>query len=117
MAMSNDQTDDDGALGRDAVACAPMFSVTAEEAERGLGLQEEIGQLDGQLTDGEAGIFGGLWVEHSPEFKVKVGFTENGTSTLSKYATSSDLGEVIEVVDVTRTLAYAVVAAGQAEQC
>ena len=103
IAMSHDQADGRG-FERDAEAYAEMFDVSLAEARERLRLQEEIGSLDGKLTDGEAATFGGLWVEHSPAFKVKVGFTENGAATLSRYEKSDDLGRALETVDVTYTL-------------
>ena len=67
-------------------------------------MQAEAGKLGAALTSGEGTTFGGLWIEHSPEYAVKVAFTGDGESTLEGYDISSGLAGVIDVVEVDTSL-------------
>lgn len=96
-------TTDDGALSRDAQEYADDFGVSLDEATRRLSLQDEVGKLGASLTSGEADTFGGLWIQHTPTFKVKVAFTSNGTESLSRYEKGKALSEALEVVSVDTT--------------
>lgn len=60
----------------DAAAYAADHGVTLEEALRRLDLQETIGDLDAQLTKEEISHFGGLSIEHQPEFQVTLRSTD-----------------------------------------
>ncbi len=94
----------DGALRRDAASYAADFGVSETEALRRLRLQDEIGSLDEKVAEGDSSTFGGLWIQHTPDYKVKVAFTENGSSKLSEYETSSDLSGDLEVVSVSASM-------------
>ncbi len=94
----------DGGLARDAESYASDTGVSEEEALRRLILQDEVGDLNAQLVSGEQGAFGGLWIEHTPEFKVVVGFTDEGAARLSRYEKSTALREVLETADVDISL-------------
>ncbi len=87
-----------------AQSYADDYGVSVEEAQKRLGLQAEAGELGASLTSGEGATFGGLWVEHTPQYAVKVAFTENGDSTLNGYQVSSALAGVIDVVAVDTSL-------------
>ena len=106
VAMGNDQSDtaDDGALARDAQSYADDYGVSVAEARQRLELQIEAGRLGAALTANEGETFGGLWIEHRPRFKVKVGFTGGGDETLSQYEKSADLAGAIESVVVDTML-------------
>ena len=69
-------------LCRDAQQYAEEMGVDVEEAMRRLALQDPIGELNATLAARESDTFGGLWVEHQPEYKVVVLFTRNGEETL-----------------------------------
>ena len=84
-------------FGPEAQSYAEDFGVTVDEARRRLGLQEEIGQLDSDLSTGEANTFAGLWIQHEPEFSVIVKFTENGTDTIRPYVDGGDLEDLVQV--------------------
>lgn len=61
--------------------------VTLAEAQRRMRLQhrEDIGRLGQTLKAREAATFGGLWIQHQPEWKVIVTFTRDPEATLRKY--------------------------------
>lgn len=63
-------------LLEDAAAYAGRFGVGTDEALRRLQLQQEIGDLDADLAVAERAAFAGLWIEHSPTFRVVVRFTD-----------------------------------------
>jgi hypothetical protein len=75
---------------------AQRFDIPIEEAGRRLDLQEEAGKLQVELNNKEAGTFVGLWIEHSPAFKIVVQFTLDGNDTIKPYL-SPDLAAVVEV--------------------
>lgn len=61
--------------------------VTLAEAERRMAIQGSnvAGNLQQRLRAGEASTFAGLWVEHQPEYRVKVAFTRDAAATLARY--------------------------------
>lgn len=63
------------ALLQDAAAYAAANNVSRDEAVRRLSLQAEIGRLEATLEKQEPG-FAGLWIEHSPQFRVVVRFQD-----------------------------------------
>lgn len=77
---------------------AKHFGVTVDEAVRRFELQDMTGRLDEEVTTREAETFAGLWIEHTPEFKVVVLFTRNAEETIKPYLQSyPELAEIIEV--------------------
>src|SRR5215212_6772748 len=53
-------------------------------------ISDIAGRLDADLTVNETETFAGLWIEHSPEFKIVVLFTENPQQTLQPYLSKDD---------------------------
>lgn len=49
---------------RDATQYSQQFNVSVDEARKRLDQQFEIGMLNAALTEQEARVFGGLWIEH-----------------------------------------------------
>lgn len=91
----------------DAAVYAEAYGVTVEEGRRRLELQNNggIGELETELNNNEKETFAGLWLEHTPEFKVVVTFTRDGGKTIKKYVTEdSPLAEIIEVRNLEVTL-------------
>ncbi len=60
------------AMRRDAEMYARMVGVNVDTAVARLGLQDEIGELNATLISQEGDIFGGLWVQHTPEYKIHI---------------------------------------------
>ena len=89
------QTEDP--FGPEAQSYAEDFGVTVNEARRRLGLQEEIGQLDSDLSAGEASTFAGLWIQHEPKFSVIVKFTQDGENTILPYVDGGNLEDLVQV--------------------
>ena len=95
----------DAALRRDAASYAEDFDVSVEEALKRLRLQSEIGELDAKVAVEDASTFGGLWIQHVPDYKVKVAFTENASSKLAGYDVTDGLRENLQAVPVSVSLA------------
>jgi pyruvate/2-oxoglutarate dehydrogenase complex dihydrolipoamide acyltransferase (E2) component len=78
---------EDVALSKDARYYAEDVGVSLEEAIRRLKLQQEIGTsgLERALARNEADTFAGLWIQHRPDYRVVVLFTEGGEETIGPY--------------------------------
>lgn len=82
---------------------AELHGVTVDEALLRLELQDVTGDLDAELTENEADTFAGLWIEHTPEFKVIVLFTQKGNDTIEKYL-PEELDGITDVRTAEKTL-------------
>lgn len=79
------------------------MDVSLEEAVRRLLLQQDIGDLNAKLEQSEADTFGGLWIEHQPQYHVIAAFTGDGESTLRPYIEGGPLACIVEVRTVEAT--------------
>lgn len=89
-----------GALRQDAQQYAEEMGISLEEALARLSVQSEeaISHLQNQLQTHEAETFAGLWLQHQPEFRVVVAFTQDGAETIGRYvAADSELFNLIEL--------------------
>ena len=100
----NDGEDIDSAT-REANGYSAHLGVTLEEAQRRLALQTLAGDLDAELTDHEGQTFGGLWIEHTPEFRVVVQLTQDAQETVARHNNSDELAEVLDIRTVDVSLA------------
>ena len=71
--------------------------VTLAEAERRLTIESSNAAaiLMRQVADAEPSTFAGLWIEHQPQYHVKVAFTRDAAATLARY-TRDPLFEPVE---------------------
>ncbi len=69
----------------DASVYAAMFGVTPSEAMRRLKLQSEAAELDAFLEAATPAVFGGLWLQHEPEFKVVVQYAASARDAIARY--------------------------------
>ncbi len=85
---------------------AEHFGVTVDEALQRLQLQNAFPDLEPEITKSEPETFGGLWLQHEPEFKVIVAFTRNGENTITKYSDyiPEEIAPYIEVRTVEKSL-------------
>lgn len=88
---------EDEAYQRDAVAYVDAFGGTIEEAVRRLKLQSQVSDLEVVLEANEPDTFSGLWIEHTPKFRVVVQLTKGGKESILPYIQSTELTDVIEV--------------------
>lgn len=68
-----------------ADAYSQMHGVSVREATRRLGLMQEAGRLEQRLRKERAATFAGLYVEHEPQFRIVVRFTQNAKTQLSAF--------------------------------
>ena len=92
------------ALLMDARHYAADFGVDVDEAVRRLTAQGGIGQLGAELESNESSTFGGLWIQHEPEYKVVVAFTRDGEETVRPYIAGAPFADIVEVRKVDATL-------------
>ena len=98
--------DDKDALLYDAQIYASNTGVSIDEALRRFQLQDIAGELDAELSMNETGTFAGLWVEHTPEFRVVVQFTRDGEGTIKPYLKQhTELASIVEVRTANVSLA------------
>lgn len=83
---------------------AKFHNMTLEEAARRTNLQILIGQLDAWLTEYEKATFAGLWIEHSPDFRVVIVFTDRGNETIKRHL-PPELKDIVEVRGAETSLA------------
>lgn len=88
-------------LNPDAAWYASRYGVSGVEADRRLGLQVIAGELDARLTAAGVEWYGGLWLEHEPDFRVVVFSTSGETALLSSEARELGLEGIVEVRGVT----------------
>lgn len=106
--------DGDAALVRDARMYASDHGLGLREAVHRLQLQRAAGHLDAQLAKNERATFGGLWIQHTPRFRVVVRFTRSGRQTVRPYIQDGPLASLVEVR--TGGVSLATLEATQAEQ-
>lgn len=83
------------ALLRDAKTYAALYGVTVEEAVQRLNLQKDIGAANSRLLSQEEDTFAGIWIQHTPEFRVFVRF-KNGPGVQARaYLQNSPFGALI----------------------
>ena len=85
------------ARAQDTKWYADRYGVTLDEAARRLELGPEISMLQSELRRNESETFAGLWLEHTPRYRVIVQFTDNGIETIRRYTQNRPLSQKVEV--------------------
>lgn len=88
----------------DAKAYASVMGVDMDEAIRRLQLQNDIGELNQELIEKEGETFAGLWIQHQPDYRIIVMFTQNGETTLQPYIKTGPLANLVDVHTASATL-------------
>ena len=85
---------------------AKYYGVSIEEALHRLQLQDSFPGLPTALENNEQGTFGGIWIQHEPEYKIVVAFTKNGQQTFNEYSKylTEDAAAYIELRVVNKSL-------------
>jgi hypothetical protein len=86
----------------DSLFCAEIYAkqhgVTVDEAFRRFRLQDVAGELSAELSSKEADTLAGIWIEHTPKFKVVVLFTRNAEEKIKPYRQKYvELANIVEV--------------------
>jgi hypothetical protein len=94
----------DSPITRDAEMYASKFGVDIDTAIHRLMIQDLIGDLDAELSANEASTYAGLWIQHIPEFRIIVQFTQGGEETIRSYNKHKLVDDLIEIKKVDFTL-------------
>ncbi len=94
----------DNSANPDAATYAEDMGVSQEEADRRLAFQDTIGEIQPLLVADLADSFGGLWVEHQPEYRIVIALTQGDESIIKPYIASQAWAGEVEVVSVKYTL-------------
>jgi hypothetical protein len=95
----------DDALAFDAASYAVDFGVSLTEAIWRLDNQGDFGNLQQLLAQNEAETFAGLYIQHDPDYRIVVLFTEHGEETLGAYTEGKSFDVELEVRHVRHSLA------------
>lgn len=88
---------EDEAYQRDAAEYVKAFGGTVDEAVRRLKLQNVIAELEETLRIQEEDTFAGLWIEHTPRFRVVVQLTQGNKDDILPYIQNESLADIVEV--------------------
>ncbi|HHX42792.1 MAG TPA: hypothetical protein GX714_02225 [Chloroflexi bacterium] len=100
----------------DAQWYVSTYNVSLEEALRRLQLQDDIDGLEPALIAAEGDTFAGLWIQHVPEFRLVIAFTEGGEETVVPYVEGQPWAELVEVRTMSATLAQLVAALEETDE-
>lgn len=95
--------DMDDPLAQDAAMYAEEQDVALEEAVRRLQLMQSMGDLQPRLQELYPATFAGLWIEHEPEFRMVVQFTEEPGDPFEGLVEGEPYADLIEVQLTSRT--------------
>ena len=109
-------TDVSPALVEDARYYADAYGVSLNEAVGRLAGQEAISDLGWELESNESATFGGLWIQHEPDYRVVVAFTKDGEETIRPYLEGTSVYGIVEVRQVEKSLVELSRARAKAEQ-
>jgi hypothetical protein len=94
----------EGALHGDAAAFADAQGLTLDEAMQRMQFQETIGDIQPLLMANLPDIYGGLWIEQQPEYRIVVALAEGDIETIRPYLEGHEWADFVEVRPVTYTL-------------
>lgn len=98
--------EDKDPLLQDAQEYASDTGVNIDEALSRFQLQDIAGELGAELRTNEVETFAGLWIEHTPEFRIVVQFTRDGEETIKPYLKQHiELANIVEVRTANVSLA------------
>ena len=106
-AASPTPLDLDDPLVQDSRFYAEEMGISLEEAVARMNVQQALGEsgLESALRQNEGDSFAGLWIQHEPEYRVVVAFTEAAEETIAPYLENLDFADYVEVRTHTHTLA------------
>lgn len=80
------------------------YSLTAAEAARRLALQDRIAALAEKLETSEAAIFGDMYIEHQPSYRIVVNLTQGGKEVVQKHSSDPEILAALEIKTVANTI-------------
>ncbi|HEX6097287.1 MAG TPA: PKD domain-containing protein [Thermoanaerobaculia bacterium] len=103
---------DDG-LVKDAESYAAQFGVSVDEGVRRLQLQPAVSELEGALLAEESAAFAGLWIQHEPDYRIVVRFTNRAAAARLKARVA---GGPLEKLVETRGARWSLAELGKQQQ-
>lgn len=98
--------DEKSVVTEDVEMYAVEFGVSVDEALQRLALQDEAGKLQVALSSDYPKTFAGLWLEHTPEFRVVVQFTDTADDEkINAYLANPELAAITQVKTAEVSLA------------
>jgi hypothetical protein len=91
-------------LQPDALSYAKANNVSVQEAAYRLSVHAEAGELDAALAETYPDTYAGLWLQHQPDFRIIVQFTESAELPLAKAVLPPDLALLVDVIRVKYSL-------------
>ena len=93
--MDVNSIDMEDPLVRDAMSFAEHQGITLEDAVRRLQHQQTIGNIQPHLEADLPETYGGLWVEHQPEYRIVIALTIGDESTIQPYIEGKPWAEFV----------------------
>lgn len=93
----------ENALLKDAQEYASANQVSVEEALKRLRLQDEVGKLNAELDQSQTDTFGGLWIQHTPDFGIVINTTGSSQEVLDRIG-NLEIKGLVEVKKVKYSL-------------
>jgi hypothetical protein len=87
-------------IPKDVISYASDQKIDIDTAIHRLALQNLAGNLDAALSGNEEDTYAGLWVQHSPQFRIIVQFTREGKETIRPYIENGPLADIVEIREV-----------------
>jgi streptogrisin C len=97
---------EDDPARQDAQAAAELLGITPEEAYTRLSWQDQMGEVSADLAAGMPGRFGGLWIQHQPEYRIIVGLTDGDLGTVAPYFDGREFAHHVRVARADYSLSY-----------
>jgi hypothetical protein len=91
-------------IPKDAISYASDQKIELDTAIYRLALSNLAGNLDAALSGNEEDTYAGLWIQHSPQFRIIVQFTRGGRETIRPYIENGPLADIVEIREVKYTL-------------
>jgi len=85
---------------------ANCFGISKNEAKRRLKLDEKVGDLGEKLQQDNPDTFAGMWLEHTPRYRLVANFTAYPKKNISEYITDPEVVAFIDI-EVTATVSLA----------
>ncbi len=90
---------------QDAAAFAESIGIPLGEAVQRLSFQDTIGDIQPALQGDFPDSYGGLWVEHQPDYRIVIALTKGDETTIQPYIEGQPWVEFVEVRQVETSLA------------
>lgn len=99
-----DSSDDNVGISPDILWYSNEHGVSIATAEEEMQLEVLAGRLDQALSKNAREVFGGLWVQHRPEFRIRVWTLPNEATVVEAYASELGISPWVDIEERAKTL-------------